>query len=152
MNNTVDEFLDPLMLSIHGDKHSSSPVIRLATLMYCMSLPKKLMNDIINNKNGSSTVMMDLGSRITSFSPIIQEPNNILEKLLCSTDGGLVQRINLPFQYVKQNHIKGAGFLKSEVKNLLGCEMQVMSEKDSNLKFELFHTYSKRFISFIISD
>jgi hypothetical protein len=152
MDSIINDFLDPLMVSIHGDKYLNSPVIRLATLVYCMSLPSKLINDIISNKDGSSTVVVNLYPGISNNIPNTSQPINVLEELLRSTSDKLVKRINLPFKYVKQNHIKGAALMCSRVKKQLDCEMQVTTVTGSDLKFELVHNPSKRYISFTMSD
>lgn len=152
MSNAVDSFLDPFMLAIHGETYLNSPVIRLATFIYCASLPNKLVNDVVKNKNGNSVVVVNLYPGIPGYSSNIVNPDNVLEQLLSNTNGKLIHRVNLPFQYVKQNHVKGAALMSWRVKHHLGCEMQVTTVTGSDLKFELIHNSSKRLISFTISD
>jgi hypothetical protein len=152
MNNYVDNILDPWMLTIHGNKHTESPVIRLATLIYCMTLPKSLVARISNKSSSNTTVNVHLMTRIPGESPDIQNPSNVLEQLLHSSDSSLTQRVSLPLEYNKKDHIQGSGILKSFTTKYLGCETQVTSTKDMCLKFELLHLQSKRYISFIMSD
>jgi hypothetical protein len=151
MNNYVDGILDPWMLTVHGNKHSESPILRLTTLVYCMSLPKEVLNKITGSGNGSTTIDVHLMTRVPGDSPDIENPSNMLEQLLSDTDGSLVHRVSIPLEYNKKNHIQGSGIFKSFSTKCLGCETQVTSTKDMRLKFELLHLQSKRYISFTMS-
>lgn len=151
MNNVIGTTLDAWMVFIHGDKHTDSLPLRLATLVFCLSLPKRLSDDLSKVNSGNTSIIIELMARVPECSPKINNPKNILEKFISSSDSGLMHSIYLPLEYNKETHIQASGLLKSFAIKNLGCEVQVTSTKDLKLKFEFLHLESKRYLSFTLS-
>lgn len=151
MNTQIKELLDTWMISLHGNTHTDSPLIRLATFIFCSSLPKGSL-DIDSNKKENSSIDILLMPSIKECTPVSFQPGNELEKLMLENKDKIKSRINLPRKFNKLEHIKGSALLMSRVNRHFGCEMQVTSTKDSHLKFDLYHTSFKRCMFFTISN
>lgn len=153
MNNTLDEILDPWMNTVHGNLYKDSSVIRLATLVFCMSLPKKLSDNFSGLTKGDSTVTVHLKPTASGYMQSGYTPSNVLEYLLQATAKELTQKVSIPFRYNKELHLQGAGFLKSFISKNFNCDVQVTTVNKVNLNFELFHRPTMRYIgSFTLSD
>ena len=153
MNNTLNEILDPWMNTIHGQLYENSIVIRLATLFFCMSLPKSISTDLSNASKGDSSVTANLKPITSRRTSSGYTSSNVLEELLQTIPKEIIQKINIPLQYKKELHLQGAGFLKSFVLKNFNCDMHVTTVNKTDLKFELFHRPTLRYIgSFTIAN
>lgn len=150
MSKVIDELLSPWMVALHGRECLSYPAVRVATLAFCGSIPKKLTADLDTLPQGTASVEISFGYQDPDNSPQDKPEQSPVDELFLQNPDEFKQRIDIPRAYLRANHLRGGGLFKELADKELDCDMEMALDGDTVI-LELYHRYYRRYMIVRIS-
>lgn len=151
MFQIIDQRIDTWMTALHGEEHSQSSALRLATFAFCASLPKVMAEDLAKYPEGDTTVDISVAPQAPEYLPKDFQPKNLLEQLLVESGHSQVNvRISIPKQYVRQNHLKGVHGVCDLFKRHFNADTVVLLH-DSEVVLEVYSKALRRTVTIKLS-